>query len=70
METEQEEKTQYKYSDVYKGVYNKREIPQNVIWQECLNCDKEFPGRKFMRLCHMCTMKIRHLDQSVYRYEI
>jgi uncharacterized protein (DUF3820 family) len=58
------------YQEIYKGVH-KADMPEKkVVWRDCLNCDKEFPGRKFNRLCDLCTNRIKAIDQSIYRYEI
>jgi predicted RNA-binding protein len=58
------------YQEIYKGVH-KADLPEKkVVWRDCLNCDKEFPGRKFTRLCDLCTNRIKSIDQSIYRYEI
>jgi len=73
MEVQLKEKAQPStspYQEIYKGVHSADLPEMRVVWRNCLNCDKEFPGRKFTRLCDLCTNRIKSIDQSIYRYEI
>ncbi len=62
--------TLHPYNDIYKGVYKNREMGKKIIWRECLKCNKDFPGGRYIRLCQTCHAGIKAYDQSMYQYEL
>jgi hypothetical protein len=69
-QTEKSQGRPHPYQEVYKGVYKKHELERKIVWRDCLNCNKEFPGERYVRLCYSCHLRMKGLDQSIYRYEI
>jgi len=56
------EKAHGKYTDIYKGVYRKKELKQPIVWRQCLKCSKDFPGHQYKRLCDHCHVIIKQID--------